>query len=915
VIPGRLAFGDCVLDGEAGTLERAGRRIALGPRILDLIAAFAAHPGRVLTREELRREVWRGEDVSDWALSRAVFEARRAIGDGRPPRIETVRGRGFRWNGDVSAARSAPAPLAGRADARAEIERALARVLSGERTLLLVSGEPGIGKTRLLDEAGRLARERGVRVVASHCPPGPSRELAPWRDVRRSLRESEGPPDARAFRDELPRLVERAAQEAPLLMMLDDLHRISGPSLAVLRRVARSAAPCALVAAWRDAPAGFDTDPCRSLVALGELPDARRIALAGLDDDALALLARELGRAAPADLLDRSGGNPYFARQLLGSAEPSGEPPPGVRTGVEEHLAGLGGAARAFLEACAVLGGAADGERAGSVAGLAPEVARRAREDLLAAGLIEASRGGFRFRHGVVSEALYVALPSERRRELHARAARELLAGVLEPADTEALRRHLAAGRAHLEAGPAVARLRAAGARALELGRRRDAAELLEAALALQCGLPRDDGGLLELLIELGSAQMRAMHLAAGRATLARAAQLARSAGDARALARAALAHLGFEEEPHVEEDRVGPLEEALAALPEADDPLRARAMGALARVLVYDSDAARRASLARDAVAMARRLSDPETLIFALRDLHFAGWDELGPRERRRIAREGVALAAASGDPMLEHEALMEWIADVLEAGDRAALDAALAAHRATRERSRHPVPAWHGAHYETMRALVDGDLAEAERALERGGRLGRETGYPLAVQWQALQIFGLRREQDRLGELLPALREVAGAAPLTPWPIAAALLEVRSGNLEPAWTCLRARVHGDRVRVPGDFSRLAALALLAELCEALGAAEEAAAVERALAPHEDLHVTVYGMLHLGSVEHYLGILAEAAGAPARAAERYARAEVAEARLGARAALRRTRARLTALRERPAFEGTMTSV
>jgi DNA-binding winged helix-turn-helix (wHTH) protein len=908
--PARLAFADCVLDVEAGTLERAGRRVAAGPRVVELLAVLASNAGRALTREELRRAVWRDEEVSDWALSRAVFEARRAIGDGRPHRIETLRGRGFRFRGDVHApAETAPA-LAGRRSECGELDGALAAALAGERSLVLVSGEPGSGKTRLLDEARRMARERGFRVIVSRCGADSDDELAPWLDVWRGLAESGSAPEMPALLAALPAAVERAARQAPLLLLLDDLHRLTEPALPTLPRVAQAGPRLAVIAAFRDSSAAFDAPGSRAIEALARMPGARRVALDGLDAAALDVLARSLtGRDAPPALLERSGGNPYLARALLGGAAEPGELPAGVRTGVAEHVAELGSAARALLAGAAVLGTSFELTLAARVAGVPREPAA---EELLRARLCERAGATLRFRHGVVTEAAYDALPRERRRELHARAARELLEAGWEQGVSAPLRRHVAAAAGRLDAEGTVAGLRASAVRAVAAGAYGDAADLLETALPLATS--RDERALLELLIELGAAEVRAMRLAAGRATLSRAAQLARALGDARSLARTAIAHAGYEEPPHVDEERVAPLEEALAALPAADDPVRARVLGALARALAFDSDAARREALAREAAAMAGRLADPETRVFALRDLHFGCWAELGPDERRRIAREGIACAAASGDALLEHEALMEWIADLLEAGDRDGLDAALAAHRGVRERSRHPIPAWHGAHYEAMRALLDGDLAAAERALDGAGRLGREAGYPLALQWQALQLYGLRREQGRLGELRPVLREVARSDPATPWPIAAALLDARAGDLEPAWTSLRARVRDGRVEVRRDFSELAALALLAELCEALGAAEEAAVVGRALAAHAGLHVTVYGMLHLGSVEHYLGLAAEAAGDRAGAAERYVRAEASEARLGARAARTRTRRRLSALGAELPYEETMTT-
>ncbi len=96
-------WDDFELDSDGFTLTRAGEPIAVEPRVLDLLVWLVRRPGALVTKEELNREVWDGQIVGDAALSRCVYEARRALGDDakRQRYIATVHGRGFRFVGEL----------------------------------------------------------------------------------------------------------------------------------------------------------------------------------------------------------------------------------------------------------------------------------------------------------------------------------------------------------------------------------------------------------------------------------------------------------------------------------------------------------------------------------------------------------------------------------------------------------------------------------------------------------------------------------------------------------------------------------------------------------------------------------------------------------------------------------------------
>ena len=167
----RFRFGRFELDPATRSLTRSGEPIDIQAKVLDVVLHLIEHRDRVVTAGELLDAVWGSVAVTPSSLSRAVHKARRALGDdgARQSVIATVQGRGFRF---VAPLRSGPAaePVAnvsdfvGRRQELLRLERALGRALSGQGGLVLLSGEPGIGKTRTALEFVPRARATGAEV-------------------------------------------------------------------------------------------------------------------------------------------------------------------------------------------------------------------------------------------------------------------------------------------------------------------------------------------------------------------------------------------------------------------------------------------------------------------------------------------------------------------------------------------------------------------------------------------------------------------------------------------------------------------------------------------------------------------------------------------------------------------------------
>ncbi len=646
------------------------------------------------------------------------------------------------------------APLVGRDDDLRRFAEVLQGVVVHRRpAVVLVTGGGGVGKSRFLQEAAAVARGRGVLTL--HGTAGPlQRDLsyAPLVEALRPLLRGAGPSGrarvealveglsdlARLF-DGLPlvpppplndlglertrlfeavtRLLDRAAAERPVALVLDDLHWADSASLALLHYAVRglSGRPVLFLLAFREAEA--DT-PLRDLAAalrcgvgLTDLP------LRPLDSASVDALARgTLGGAVPSGLVEvltqRTGGVPLFVgavitrlveegtlfrsagRWVLGP-DTTEAVPPAVRSLLGGRIERLPGPARAALDALAVCGGSAPVD---VLAALVDEAAMSTGLDVLSRlGLADQEltdgRVGYRVTHPMLAEVGLELLPAVARRRRHAAAARAWQQAVPEDLGTIAL--HVCGAGNELEAEYALDVLLRASAEALARRAGEETAAAARAALLAAAALSRDElrGPLSERL-----AQGEEL---AGRLAQARAAwRAAAEAGDtgvageggverARRLHRAALT--GWD---------LGRFQEALGDLDEADaalaglppGPVHVSVLETRARLALRRGDAAAQRRHAAALAAIVQVTGSPRARVVAgMFDLQLAGMER-----RLRDAMDHVprvlAEAEALGDPVISS-----------------------AAHRLA-----------------SLTTLVGGDVAAARRHAEGGVHLARSTGVP---------------------------------------------------------------------------------------------------------------------------------------------------------------------------------------
>src|SRR4030088_2018803 len=171
------------LDSANHLLWRNGDRVALAPKAFDVLAYLVEHAGRVVTQDEILEALWSETYINPEVLRKYILEIRRALGDrpDNPVFIVTLPKRGYQFVAsitDESAARTLSAEgtkrIVGRNPALAELDRCLSKAQQGRRQIVFITGEPGIGKTTLVDEFQRRAATQvlSMRIGRGQCVEG-----------------------------------------------------------------------------------------------------------------------------------------------------------------------------------------------------------------------------------------------------------------------------------------------------------------------------------------------------------------------------------------------------------------------------------------------------------------------------------------------------------------------------------------------------------------------------------------------------------------------------------------------------------------------------------------------------------------------------------------------------------------------
>ncbi len=817
----------------------------------------------------------------------------------------------------------------GRGRELGELRAAIQGALAGRGSITLVSGEPGIGKTRLVEAAVDGAPD----VRWANCWEGPSTPFWPWSQLVGPTFEdlvdvgSHADGDASPLRFALFDAITThlRSTDIPLVLVIDDLHWADIGSLRLLEFFSRDlrSSRIAVIGTYRGVEAAIDPEVGSAIEQVAE--KASTVRLTGLIVEEVSELLESATGTAPREELalavySRTEGNPLFVRELgrliaaQGEDTPGSLPiPEGVQGVIKRRLARLSEPTRTLLQLASVIGSEFRTDVLARSARLDVGDALRRLDEAESAKIVAPSErfvARYVFSHALVRDVLYEALPSSVRSAMHRTVgeAIEEITGRDAKRHSAELAHHFRQSAVAGQSDKAIAYSVEAGRRSLEQLAYEEAVDHFKAALEV-LGLTPDDEQRSELLLELGDACLKAGDLPAARDVFTQAATIARARQRPDELARSALgfgAGLSGFEVQLADQVQLDLLNEALTALPKADSSLRARLLARQSVALSLQESVERRRAAAQEAVDMSRRVGDRRALAYALAALCDATAGPTDCEARIERAEEIVQIASADGDRPGELLGRRLLVVAFLEKGDLAAANQQIVAFERVATAIKQPLYSWYVPLWRGMQAFIAGRYDEANRladeALQVGARAHSVNAAMLAcvLRWMVLYQQGRFDESLIEAELM---LEVMGGVGAIYTDVLRAVCAALSGRTEEARPLLRALRDGiDGLDVDSEW--LPTMCQWSEGISAVGDTEACEITYERLLPVRHLFgVEGIGAASHGSMEYHLGILARALGRDDDARTHLERAIEANERLGAPVHAARARSQLGVLR------------
>ena len=937
----------------------------------------AAVPGQILVSDIVRLLVGSLATIA----SRALGEL-----DERPRHGRRLRGHvgcGPRCPAPLPAALSPneTLPLIGRVDEREALTTAWKHTLEGDPQVALVAGEPGVGKTRLAAELARRVHAEGAVVLFGRCdeelgvPYQPFAEaiatyaagceddvlaaqlgpnggdlarLVPALSSRVELPEPmRADPDTERYRlfEACTDLLTSIAADAPVVLVVDDLHWAARPTLLLLRHVFRhrGSGRMMIVGTYRDTDLARGHPLSEALADLRREPDVERIVLRGLAEaEVVELVASAAGHDLDEDTIrfardvhTETEGNPFFVGQVLRHLVETGAVrvddgrwvvskrgpvgiPEGVREVIGRRLSQLAVETNDVLSVAAVIGREFDSSLLIEASGLDQEEVFDALEEAEGSRLVVplADRDDRRaFAHVLVRSTLYEEIPTTRRLRIHRRVAKALEGrAALGVQCLDQLAHHSCEAAALGDIESALRWSREAARDAFERLAYEEAASQYERALDV---LDPDDPTQRAERAALRVSLARSLR-AAGATELSRAAALmaveeARAAQRPDLLVDAGLViagDRGWSDAGRVDHELVAVLEEGLETLPSGDSPLRAMATARLASELYFLlTESERRQRLTTEAVAMAERVGDDDAAAFVLGCALWGAWVPGNPTERRERALEIIELGRRSGNRVNELTGVMWLTGASAELGDGEGFQRSVAREQELAAELRQPEWLWASGVHRAAAALMAARFDDAEALMEEAVQLGATLGSENVLQMYGVQLFSLGRARGGMEPLLPMFQAMVEQFPLIPaWRCGVAYLCRELGLADEAREQFDHLAADGFRSLPHDANWKVGVGILAAVCGMLDEVDHAPVLYDMLLPLADDTITA-GMPAdiLGSTHGPLTLLAAMLGRWDDAEAHYAAGQAANERMGPRLDhLRDVRVGAPARRPRP---------
>jgi len=807
----------------------------------------------------------------------------------------------------------------------------LKAAVDGQRQVLLLSGEPGIGKTRCAEVFARVAEDQGAVTLWGRCYEEPgSPPYWPWMQIlreyvqscseselrsmiagrahdiaaivpdlvgpteQRTLAEAMIPEDARfrAF-DAIAQFLAGAARRSPLVLILDNLHWADTPSLSLLEFVGQelSHSRVLIVGTFRDA-GSLSSPLARALGGLSRENGVERIRLGGLPETSIPQLAERalgisLAQRAVQAIYQLTDGNPLFVVELLKvlQQENAGTSsdlitvriPDTVRETIGRRLSHLSDPCNRLLAIASVSGRYFT---ATEIAKVAEQELRAVLASLDAAAkvaLIESSgveADGYRFTHALIREVLYDELPSLERLRLHGRVADVLvqMRGTNPTPVLSSIAHH------YSEAVPLGYREQAitfefrAAAHATHRCAYEDAVAHYERAIAaLLFDARGDDERIVTAYFLQGRAFCVLGDIRAGTEALL---QGVKQAVRLRTpLLVDVITQLLWVTSSGPQSYLVPLLDRTLMVQSKSDSVVRAKSLVSLAFALRGTGEETRIEPLTSEGVSMAERLADPKTLCACLRLAIMALRAHPRTLQRRlALGEQYISAAHSSGDDEALSCAYSWYVLHLLEAARLDDFERALLEYRRMSV-TRFGLHQYYVGAADVTLALLRGEWQEAEQRIERLLAVGAKMRRQDADGVYSAQMFTLNRDLGRLGATRAAVEQFVAGGAANAWLPGLMLTCAELGMLSESQRFLDQVSAHDFDKIPRDDMFVACLVYCAETCYRLRDVSHASALYALLAPHAGSTANHPRAVCFGAADLYLAMLAVVAGDSERAA------------------------------------------
>jgi DNA-binding winged helix-turn-helix (wHTH) protein len=938
-------FGDFELDAARAELRRAGCVVTTSSLSVLLLDHLLRNRDRVVSREELVAAVWRGVSVSDGTVRQAVWELRRALDDTAESQrfIRTLRGHGYRFVGELSQpiqpaaispvaqqrtepdAPRKPRPLFGRGQELAQLEAALAAALDESGRAWVLSGEPGIGKTRVLRQLALHARGRGIECFETGASPdGATPAFWLWQQILeaglgslsakaiallelrfpaafRAVRGNEVAPGAPSTDAELRQqrflllaelgsLFVRVFASRPCLLLVEDLQWANEASLSFLCHLTTllPRTRVLLVGTSRRLRARDNRPLAAALEAVRRSAFGQELELGPLGAEAVRnVLSQhasfEVSRELASHVYALSRGNPLFVNELALLLSRRDSVPHeslaklDLQAVVQRRLQSLPDAVLELLRAASVLSAEFSlAELSFMLAETPQDALTRVTQALLLGVLLEDREPCLRFTHPLVREAAYALLERSERARLHGLAGEWL---ERHPADVRPTRLNELAHH-FVNAAPL-----GYAQKAILYSLR--CAEQAYAATAYQDALAHYDRCLACMDLDPAITPQRKLELALWRGEAMRAsgadttkvnryflelAERAELLGDTSSFARAVLGYTGQRAQcftatrfaASASSEDVALIERALTAVGQEPSELRALLLCSLVGTLVYSPNTAARERAADEARRLAGVLRIPALTARVLATCIYGASSPRDSERRRRDCDALIVLARAHELRAQEADGLITRALLEVGRGGLQAAEADAARARALAKQLGSPQISARAELLSLMQAFWVGDIAKAKQLTQRAFEVASEDLRERALYMMrstSLQLI----ERGILLEQQACHEQLLGAYPnAVGLHCALASSNATLGRHDEARFHFDAVAQDDFAALPDDMAWLGEMSLLADAAFQLDDRVRARQVYRHLSPYGQVFAFyVDEAVPAGPVAHWLAALA----------------------------------------------------